>query len=84
MKYPEGRDGNLRMQCFVYSIWATQIMPGSDKDFENFSIKLVFFSIPFLPKNKHLTEINCSMLFLGWPADLEFLETWKSQGIMYY
>ena len=23
-------------------------------------------------------------LFSGWPADLEFLETWKSQGILWH
>ena len=35
-----------------------------------------------------LTEIVylCVLYFnsTGWPVDLEFLETWKSQGILWY
>ena len=25
-----------------------------------------------------------SNIYPGWPADLEFLETWKSQGILWH
>ena len=47
---------------------------------------IIFSTVRFYQWFKELALIDIALGFhkSGWPADLEFLETWKSQGILWH